>query len=129
MAKTARDIRSEELETYRPLKTIEAYQRDLALAGRRNRAWELARSAADLLKKEYGANRVVAFGSLSRKGVFTPWSDIDLAVWGIEPEAYYSAAGAAMDMGLERGIKIDIVDAESCPNTFLKDIEEGGTDL
>lgn len=129
MAKTARDLRVEELQDYRPLQTIEAYRKDPALAKRRDRAWALACNTSDLLKKAYGARRVVVFGSLARKGIFTPWSDIDLAVWGMKPEDYYPAAGAAMDAGLERGIRIDVLDAESCSQALVKDIEESGIEL
>jgi predicted nucleotidyltransferase len=111
------------------LLALKSFQQSPLLAERRSRAWAVARSAADLLKKEFGATRVVVFGSLAGKGVFTPWSDIDLAVWGVKPEAYYRAAGAAMDMGLEREIKIDMVDPENCSEAFRAEIEETGIEV
>jgi predicted nucleotidyltransferase len=129
MGRTARELSVEDLETYRPLLALKSFQQSPLLAERRSRAWAVARSAADLLKKEFGATRVVVFGSLAGKGVFTPWSDIDLAVWGVKPEAYYRAAGAAMDMGLEREIKIDMVDPENCSEAFRAEIEETGIEV
>ncbi|KPL87354.1 hypothetical protein SE16_11400 [Ardenticatena maritima] len=56
-----------------------------ALAARREQAWAEARKAARLLKEEFGAQRVVLFGSLVREGgrFFDERSDIDLAVWGM----------------------------------------------
>ena len=129
MSKTARDLSAEDLEAYMPLLSLKSFQQDPLLAEKRSRAWAVARSAADLLKKEYCATRVVIFGSLARKGVFTPWSDIDLAVWGIKPEFYLRAAGGAIDMGLEREIKIDIVDAENCSEAFYSEIEEMGIEI
>ena len=129
MEKTTRELFTEEIRIYRPLQALEAFRRDPAVAERRDRAWKVARTAADLLRMEYGAARVVVFGSLARKTLFTPWSDIDLAVWGIKPEAYYSAAGAAMDMGLEEGIKIDLVDAENCSKEFYGSIDTSGVDV
>jgi predicted nucleotidyltransferase len=89
----------------------------------------VARLAAEMLKKRFGATRVVVFGSLSRESKFTPWSDVDLGVWGIAPEDYYRAAGAAMDTGLENGIRVDVVDLADCGPQFLLDIEKEGIDL
>jgi len=129
MGKTARELLTQEIRTYRLLQTLEAFRRDPSVAARRDRAWKVARTAADLLRMEYGATRVVVFGSLAWKTLFTPWSDIDLAAWGIKPEAYYSAAGAAMDMGLEEGIKIDLVDAENCSKEFYGSIDKSGVDV
>jgi len=129
MGKTARELSAEELRAYRPWQALADYQKDPAVAQQRDRAWKVARAAADLLRAEYGATRVVAFGSLARKTLFTPWSDIDLAVWGIKPEHYFSAAGAAMDMGLDSGIKVDLVDPENCSKEFQADIEVEGIEV
>ena len=129
MGKTARELSKEELRAYRPWQAMEDYQKDPAVAERRERALKIARSAAEFLKMRYGAKRVVIFGSLAQKTLFTPWSDIDLAVWGIKPEQYFSAAGAAMDMGLDSGIKVDLVDPESCSKEFQTDIEVGGIEV
>lgn len=123
MGKTAKEINTEEYMRYRPFKTLEDFGKDPAVAERRVRAWEVARAVANLLRADYGATRVVVFGSLVRKTLFTPWSDIDLAVWGIKPEQYFSAAGAAMDIGLDSGIKVDLVEPETCSKEFQADIE------
>ena len=82
-----------------------------------------------MLKERYGATRVVVFGSLARDTGFTPWSDIDLAVWGIEPEDFYLAAGTAMDIGLEKDTRVDVIDSTDCGPDFLLDIEREGIDL
>lgn len=129
MGKTARELSPEELRAYRPFQALEAFRKDPAVAERRDRAWVVARAAADMLRIEYGATRVVVFGSLAQKTLFTPWSDIDLAVWGIKPEQYLSAAGAAMDMGLDSGIKVDLVDPENCSKEFQADIEADGIEI
>jgi len=129
MARTARDLTAEELRSYCPWQNLERYQKDPEVAKRRARAWEVARAAARLLKTQYGATRVVAFGSLVHRSRFTPWSDVDLAAWGIAPEKYYSAAGAVMDVGLEAGIKVDVIDTKDCSKDFLSDIEQEGIEL
>jgi predicted nucleotidyltransferase len=129
MSKTASELTKEELRSYRPWLNMERHRKDPEASKRRDDAWKLARVAAGMLKKRFGATRVVVFGSLARKSVFTPWSDIDLAVWGIAPEKYYRAAGAAMDIGLEEGVRVDVVDPEDCDRQFLKAIEQEGIDL
>ena len=129
MAKTASELSTEELRSYRPWLSMERHRKDPEVSRRRDDAWRVARIAAELLKKRFRAKRVVAFGSLARKTVFTQWSDIDLAVWGIAPEEYYRAAGAAMDIGLEDGIRVDVVDAGDCGPQFLAEIEQEGIQL
>ncbi len=129
MAKTARELSIEELRSYRPWQTLERHQKDPEVSRRREGAWKVARIAAEMLKRRYGATRVVVFGSLIRKTGFTPWSDVDLAVWGIAPKEYYSAAGVAMDIGLEEGIRVDVVDPGDCGPQFLADIEQEGIEL
>jgi len=129
MAKTASELSTEELRSYRPWLSMERLRKDPEVSRRRDDAWRVARIAAELLKKRFRAKRVVAFGSLARKTVFTQWSDIDLAVWGIAPEEYYRAAGAAMDIGLEDGIRVDVVDAGDCGPQFLAEIEQEGIQL
>jgi len=129
MGKTARELSTEELRAYRPLQALETFRSDPAVAKRREHAWKVARAAADLLRTKYGAARIVVFGSLARKTLFTPWSDIDLAVWGIKLELYLSAAGAVMDMGLNLGIKVDLVEAENCSEAIHADIELDGIEI
>jgi len=129
MAKTASELSKEELRSYRPWLSMERHRKDPEVSRHREDAWKVARIAAELLKKRFEAKRVVAFGSLARKTLFTQWSDIDLAVWGITPEEYYRAAGAAMDIGLEYGIRVDVVDAGDCGPQFLAEIEQEGIQL
>jgi predicted nucleotidyltransferase len=129
MAKTASELTKEELRSYRPWLSMDHHRNDPEASRRRDDAWKVARVAAGMLKKRFGATRVVVFGSLARKTVFTPWSDIDLAVWGIAPEKYYQAAGAAMDIGLEEGIRVDVVDPQDCDRQFLEAVEQEGMDL
>jgi len=129
MAKTASELSAEEIGAYRPWLSMERHRRDPEVSVRKDEAWKVAQVVARMLKKRFKATRVVAFGSLVRKDSFTLWSDIDLAVWGISPEEYYGAAGTAMDIGLEKGIKVDVVDSEDCGTQFLVDIEKEGIDL
>jgi hypothetical protein len=72
--------------------TLENYQKDPEVAGRRVLAWKMARIASKILKEKYGAKKVVLFGSLANEKRFTPWSDVDLSVSGMPPQDYYQAA-------------------------------------
>jgi predicted nucleotidyltransferase len=94
---------------------------------RREKAWETARAAAALLKSRYHATRVAAFGSLTQAERFHPWSDVDLAVWGIEPDDYFEAVARVLDVGTEIGgsIKVDLIMAEHCKPYLREAIEQG----
>ena len=92
---------------------------------RREKAWEIAHTAAVLLKSRYHATRVVAFGSLTETDRFQPWSDVDLAVWGLAPGDYFEAVARILDVGGE--IKVDVIRAERC-KPHLRAAIEGGVE-
>lgn len=52
-----------------------------------------AQQMAEALVKEFGATKIILFGSLAR-GRFGGDSDIDLAVEGISPEQFFTALAA-----------------------------------
>ena len=129
MGRTVNQISSEELRRYNPMRTMEDYQKDPKVAGRRLLAWKMARIASKILKEKYGAKKVVLFGSLANEKRFTPWSDVDLSVSGMPPQDYYQAAGEILDLGLGKGIKIDVLDLADCPLTMKKKIKNEGIEL
>jgi predicted nucleotidyltransferase len=124
---TALKLTSEDIAVYRAAarRRFEQEQRELAL--REKRAWELARWAAALLRKQFDATRVMVFGSLVHKGCFTPWSDVDVAAWGIRPENTFRAIGAVMDLDAE--IEVNLVDVNTCAPSLLMTIEQEGIEL
>ena len=120
MGKTALDLTPEEWRAYRP-----SYKPGGTQVGeRRERAWRVARAAAKVLREQFGATRVVAFGSLAHHDEFTLWSDIDLAAWGISPGAFYRAV--AVVTGISPEFKVDLVAPEDCPPTLRQVIEREG---
>ena len=129
MSRTARKLSAEELRAYRPWVRFSAWSAGPGLEDRRRRAWSAAREAAELLRSEYGARSVIAFGSLVTPDRFTPWSDIDLAVEGVVPESFYDAAGAAADLGCRVGLKIDVVDLGACPAELRRRVMAEGKEL
>ncbi len=123
MARTALDLTAEELQAYRPSKEPDEPQ----VGERWEQAWKVARSAARLLRERFGATRVVAFGSLAHRAWFSPWSDIDLAAWGIPADQFYRAVAAAT--GISPDFEVDLVDPEDCRPAVRRLIEHEGIDL
>lgn len=124
---TALKLTPEEMDTYRAAARRRQEQEQQELAQREKRAWELAQRAAALLREQFGATRVMVFGSLVHGGCFTPWSDVDIAAWEIRPEDTFRAIGAVMDIDTE--IEINLVDVNACRPTLLVSIEREGVEL
>ena len=97
------------------------------LRERRQHAWDLARQAARLLEERFNAKRVVLFGSLMHGDRFNPWSDVDIAAWGLRPEDTWRALGAVMD--LDPDIEVNLVDMACCRPALRAVIEREGVDL
>ena len=129
MTRTALDLSPQEWQAYRPDgPTVPPPARQATRAERRRKqAWRVARQAARLLRDQYGASKVVVFGSLVHDAWFTPWSDIDLAAWGIPPERYYSAVAAVT--GLSPAFQVDLVDPDACRSSLRATLEREGIEL
>jgi predicted nucleotidyltransferase len=124
---TARDLSPEEMASYRDATRRRAQDEQRALAVREQRAWALARRAAQLLRQQFPVDRVVVFGSLVHPGSFTPWSDVDIAAWGLRPADTFRAIGMAMDLDPE--IAVNLVDVAACSASLRRVIEREGIPL
>jgi len=129
MAKTALDITGDEWLAYDMGAAVRRRQAsvDPQVQERWQQAQQLARDAAQRLRKDFGARRVVLFGSAVEQSLFTRWSDVDLAVWGVSPERFYAAVGAVTS--LHTDIPVDLVDAEQCSEDLKRAIEQEGVEL
>ncbi len=87
----------------------------------------VATQAAVLLKQEFKAEKVVLFGSMLSVAHIHIRSDVDLAVWGLNPQAYYRAVGCLL--ALDSRIQIDLVEAELASPRILHAIETTGVVL
>lgn len=127
MAKVAAEVTPEEMAVYRATarRRWERKRREAIL--RRERAWRFARRAARLLKEQFGAMKVVVFGSLTRGGLFHARSDVDLAVWGIDERMYYRAVSHLLS--LDPAISVDLVEAETARPALRAAIEREGVPL
>lgn len=121
------DLTPEQIEIYRRTAQRRLSAQQERTTALRQSAWQAARNAAQMLRQRFHATRVVAFGSLIHEGCFTPWSDVDIAAWGIAPEATFRAIGAVMDMDSE--VTINLVDVNTCRASLLEVIEREGVDL
>ena len=129
MALTALELSAEELKKYRPLEFIRKHRAETRteVAKRRRRALAVAFKAARLLKEKFGAKEVILFGSLARRGDFSLYSDVDLAVRGIPSERFYEAVGMIVAFDLE--FDIDLVELDACPVSLRNSIEKDGKPL
>jgi predicted nucleotidyltransferase len=76
---------------------------------RQQKGFKVAQKIAYRLKTEFGANKVVLFGSFLDPEQMSLNSDIDLAVWGLPPVLLYQA-GAAIEQGHD--FAVDLMEAE-----------------
>lgn len=129
MDKTALELSPQEWQQYHPAQIIEhRKQQDASYVQQRKRlAWQLARQAAQMLRNEFGAQKVVVIGSLAHGAWFTPWSDIDLVAWGIPADRFYTAAGTVAELSME--FKIDLIDPETVQPVMRTMIERENYEL
>lgn len=124
---TVHELTPEDVAAYRAAARRRGEQEQRHLALRKRRAWTLARRAAAVLREEFDAERVVVFGSLVQEGCFTPWSDVDIAAWGIHPHDTFRAMGTVLDLDAE--IEVNLVDVETCSASLRTAIEQDGVVL
>ena len=117
-------ITQEQMERYVRTAQARAAARRKRLEERRARAWAVAQQAAVILKTEFGAERVLAFGSLLQPRLFHERSDVDLAVWGLDERRYLRALARLLD--LEPDIEVDLVEAEQARPALLRVITREG---
>ncbi|MDB9525098.1 nucleotidyltransferase domain-containing protein [Oscillatoria sp. CS-180] len=86
-------------------------------------AQQVAQQAAEMLKQDFQADRVVLFGSMLSDEFVHERSDIDLVAWGINPSEYYRAVGRLQ--GLDSRFAIDLIEGEAIPPRLVSAIEAG----
>lgn len=127
MATPVVELSPEQLDQYRRSAAQRQEMRVARVKPRREKAWKLARRAAQVLREQYHATRVAVFGSLLHESRFTEWSDVDVAAWGLAPDQTFRAIGTVMD--LDPSFEINLVDVNTCTPSLLKAIEAEAVDL
>ncbi|MCL7454247.1 MAG: nucleotidyltransferase domain-containing protein [Anaerolineae bacterium] len=120
-------ISAQDMQTYRATAQRRWIEERRQLALRHQRAWALARETANLLRREYGVDRVILFGSLVRSELFHARSDIDLVVWGLDDGQYYRTV--ARLLALDPAFEIDLLMGEEIPESLRAGIEREGIEL
>ena len=116
-----------DLERYRASAQARLRSQRSQCEARRQRAWRLARLAAELLKTQYSVSQVAVFGSLTHHDRFTQWSDVDLAAWGLTAANWLKASAAVR--ALAKDIELNVVDVATCSPELLAAIERDGVFL
>jgi len=114
------------LSTYRATMRRREARARRAQEQRRQQARAIARRVARFLRDEYGASRVVLFGSMAREGRLGPRSDVDLAVWGLDAEDYYEAVARAQD---GEDVQVDLIRMEDSPESLRDVVRREGREL
>lgn len=129
MARTALEMTRDQWLAFDMAKAVRRRQArtDHQVQERWEQSQQLARRAAQCLRRDFGARRVVLFGSAAERSSFTRWSDVDLAVWGVPSDRFYAAVAAVT--GLHADIPVDLVDGEQCGEELKKTIEQEGVEL
>lgn len=126
---TALELRREDWRRYKkgldrrsaPRRLTPEEQREM------NRLLARARELTKMLKRQFGVRKVVIFGSLARMSWFTPGSDVDLAVEGLETREYWRAWKLAEDIIADR--PVDFVQIESVSDSLKRAIDQYGVEL
>ena len=78
----------------------------------REEAQELAERCATLLREQFGARRVILFGSAAGEAPWHGRSDLDLAVEGLSPDQHWQALNACYKL-LPPELTLDLIPLES----------------
>jgi uncharacterized protein len=113
-------IATEKMAAYRASARKRQEQRQAKLRDRHQLGSAIAQEAAEILKQEFNAEKVVLFGSMLSFDRIHERSDVDLAVWGLAPQDYYRAVGKLQ--GLHPDMPVDLIEAESAPERLLGEI-------
>ncbi|MDW8184958.1 MAG: nucleotidyltransferase domain-containing protein [Anaerolineae bacterium] len=84
------------------------------------------REAARALKEQFGARRVLLFGSLAHAAWFFPDSDVDLVVDGIPPADFWRAWAVAEEIIGDR--PVDLIDLDMVSDSMREAIEAYGVE-
>ncbi|MCS6958994.1 MAG: nucleotidyltransferase domain-containing protein [Pseudanabaenaceae cyanobacterium SKYGB_i_bin29] len=102
-------------------KYLANYRREeQALEELRQKGIATAKVCAEYLKSNYGVDKVILFGSMTRK--ITRNSDIDLAVSNLPSDKYFEALSR---ISLMSDFPIDLVEIETARPLLLEEIKKG----
>ena len=98
-----------------------------SIGGEREQILVRVREVAAALKARFRAQRVVLFGSLAHKAWFVSDSDVDLAVEGLEGDAFWQAWRLAEEIIGDR--HVDLIEIETVGASMQQAIDRYGVEL
>jgi len=119
------NISEERMRVYRASHRRRERERDALRRRRQARAWDAAKTAADILRRDFGAGRVIVVGSLATSH-FDERSDIDLITWGIKEDQLLRALSAVQ--ASDFSFSFDLMRAEELSDSWGRSLEDG-TDI
>jgi len=124
---TARELTREEWKRYRgPASHLTEYP-GVSEGPAHEQLMVRVRAAAALLKTRFAARRVILFGSLAHAAWFTPDSDVDLAVEGLNGRDYWRGWKSVEEILENR--PVDLIDLEFAGESLRRAIERHGVEL
>jgi len=126
MLRTVNELSPAELDYYRnALRNLKRVKPPTS--ARLSRARKVARKAASILRKEFNVEKIVLFGSVVNPKLFHSRSDVDIAVWGLNPKQYFLAQAKLLEIDSE--ISVDLIDFEFTSPTMQEVILRDGKPL
>jgi len=90
------------------------------------RAQAIAREAAQVLRADFGATRVVLFGSAISPDRFRPGSDVDIGVFGLDDSVYLRAVARLLSIDVR--VPVDLVVVDEATPSLRAAIEQEGVE-
>jgi len=115
------------LKTYQSTAHKRKITNQIQINQRYEKAWKTARQLSKILKEEFDVSETYIFGSLvySKPELFHIYSDIDIAVRGLNNNEYYHAVARLMDCDF----KVDLIMMESTSDQLRQRIKKEGVRL
>lgn len=121
------DLTQEQMARYKRTAWLREKTRRRVANDRRQAAVPIAERAAAILKEQFGAQRVILFGSLAHEHWFGPKSDIDLAAEGIQASDFWRA-WCALDE-IDSDFEINLIAIESASASLQEALAYEGIEL
>ena len=117
-------ISKEKMDIYKAAAARRWKQEQQELSLGYDQIWALAKKAAKLLKKQFGVQKVMAFGSITQKDLYHLHSDLDIAVWGLDEKHYYRAVAKLLELDPDE--RVDLVRIEDARDSLRDVIHQEG---
>jgi len=96
------------------------------MAERKRQAYVEAQKIAHFLRETYACTRIVGIGSTFNEKNFREHSDIDLVVFGLPRQKYFSILAEVGDL---TSFKVDLIPVENARPLIRQLVEEEGVEL